>query len=95
MKKNPLKAEYARFGSFDVLSENNQIRLNDLFSSMTTMKAEPGSVDQKIADLYKQGLDSTRLNAEGGAPLKKYIEEIYAAPDKDALVALVAGMHRT
>ena len=79
MKKNPLKAEYARFGSFDVLSENNQIRLNDLFSSMTTMKTVPGSVDQKIADLYKQGLDSTRLNAEGGAPIKKYVEEIYAA----------------
>lgn len=93
MKKNPLKAEYARFGSFDVLSENNQIRLNDLFSSMTTMKTEAGSVDQKIADLYKQGLDSTRLNAEGGEPLKKYVDEIYAAADKDALVKIVADLH--
>ena len=93
MKKNPLKAEYARFGSFDVLSENNQIRLNELFSSMTTMKTVAGSVDQKIADLYKQGLDSTRLNAEGGQPLKKYVDEIYAAADKDALVKLVAALH--
>ena len=93
MKKNPLKAEYARFGSFDVLSENNQIRLNELFSSMTTMKTVTGSVDQKIADLYKQGLDSTRLNAEGGQPLKKYVDEIYAAADKDALVKLVAALH--
>ena len=91
--KNPLKPEYARYGSFDVLAENNQIRLNDLFSSMTTMKTEPGSVDQKIADLYKQGLDSLRLNAEGGAPIKGYVERIYATPDKAALVDLVAEMH--
>ena len=91
--KNPLRAEYARYGSFDVLNENNQIRLNDLFSSMTDLETEPGSVDQKIADLYKQGLDSTRLNLEGGAPLKPYVERLYAAADKNDLVKLIAEMH--
>lgn len=34
---------------------------------MTQQKAEPGSVEQKISDLYKMGLDSVRLNAEGAA----------------------------
>ena len=37
--------------------------------SQTTMKTKAGSVERKIVDLYKQGLDSTRLNAEGAAPL--------------------------
>lgn len=95
MRKNPLKAEYARFGSFDVVNENNQIRLNDLFSSMTTMKTVPGSVEQKISDLYKQGLDSTRLNAEGGAPIRKYIEQIYSAQDKSDIISLIAQMHKS
>ncbi len=87
MKKNPLKAEYARFGSFDVLREKNVEDLNALFSEMTTMNPEPGTIDQKIVDLYKQGLDSTRLNAEGAAPLKKYLDELYAVADKKALAA--------
>ena len=87
MEKNPLKPEYARFGSFDVLREKNVEDLNALFSEMTQMNPEPGSVDQKIVDLYKQGLDSTRLNAEGGAPLKKYLDELYAVADKKALAA--------
>ena len=87
MQKNPLKPEYARFGSFDVLREKNVEDLNALFSEMTEMNPEAGTVDQKIVDLYKQGLDSTRLNAEGAAPLKKYLDEIYALPDKKALAA--------
>ena len=70
IKKNPLKPEYARFGSFDVLRENNVVRLNDLFAEMAMITPEAGTVDQKIVDLYKQGLDSVKLNAEGGQPLQ-------------------------
>ena len=59
--KNPLKPEYARFGSFDMLRDNNEARINELFSQMAHAKAEPGSINQKISDLYKMGLDSARL----------------------------------
>ncbi len=92
--KNPLKPEYARFGSFDVLRENNVTRLNDLFAEMAEMSPAKGSTDQKIVDLYKQGLDSTRLNAEGGTPLKKYLDAIYAAADKDALRAELSELNK-
>ena len=92
-EKNPLKPEYSRFGSFDQLNENNVIRLNDLFSSMSTMKTTPGSVEQKIVDLYKQGLDSVRRNNEGAEPLKPYLAQVYAAPDKEELARVIATMH--
>ncbi len=92
-KNNPLKPEYARFGSFDKLSEDNVERLNELFSGMTAMKTEKGSVEQKIADLYQQGLDSVRLNAEGAAPLKGILDRIYSVGSKDELVKLVGEMH--
>ena len=93
MEKNPLKPEYARFGSFDVLREQNVENLNALFSEMTQMNPEAGTVEQKIVDLYKQGLDSTRLNAEGAAPLKKYLDELYAVADKKALAAHLGKMN--
>lgn len=92
-KNNPLKPEFARFGSFDKLREDNVIRLNDLFARMTGLKTEKGSVEQKIADLYKQGLDSVRLNSEGAAPIKEDLERIYSTSDKDGLVRLIAKMH--
>ena len=42
MQKNPLKPEYARFGSFDMLRENNVARLNELFAEMAEMSPEAG-----------------------------------------------------
>ena len=73
-EKNPLKPEFSRYGSFDMLRENNEIRINELFSEMLDSKAAKGSVEQKIADLYRLGLDSTRLNAEGAAPIRPALD---------------------
>ncbi len=92
---NPLKPEFSRFGSFDQLNENNVIRLNDLFASMTTMKTTPGSVEQKIVDIYKQGLDSVRLNKEGAEPLKPYVAMVEAVSSKEELVNLLAELHNS
>ncbi|MBQ0024209.1 MAG: M13 family metallopeptidase [Bacteroidales bacterium] len=75
-KNNPLKAEFSRYGAFDVLAENNEIKLNDLFSGLANLKAKPGSVEQKIADLYTQGLDSLRLNKEGVEPVLPYLRQL-------------------
>lgn len=75
-RNNPLKLEFSRYGSFDVLAENNQVRLNDLFKNLADAKTTPGSVEQKIADLYKMGLDSLRLNKEGAQPVLPYLEMI-------------------
>ena len=48
---------------------------------MSSMKADRGSVEQKISDLYKQGLDSVKLNQDGAAPLKGILEKIYSVKD--------------
>ena len=91
--KNPLKPEFSRYGTFDVLRENNEIRLNDLFSSMTEQKAEQGTVEQKIADLYTMGLDEERLNKEGLAPVKEDLDAISKIVGKESLSALLAKLH--
>ena len=92
-KNNPLKPEYARYGSFDILNDNNVKRINDLFAEMTGIEAAKGSVEQKISDLYKMGLDSVRLNAEGAAPIKAAVDELLALKERSGLTAAIAGMH--
>jgi putative endopeptidase len=62
-KANPLTAEYSRYGSFDVLSENNIKQLQGLIDSVAALKdLQSGSVEQKIADLYNSAMDSVNLN---------------------------------
>jgi len=90
--KNPLKPEFSRYGSFDVLRENNEIRINELFSSMTEMKTEEGSTERKICDLYKLALDSVRLNAEGAAPVQQDLQNILST-GREGMTELLAVMH--
>ncbi len=92
-EKNPLKPEFSRYGSFDMLRENNEIRINELFSEMLDSKAAKGSVEQKIADLYRLGLDSTRLNAEGAAPIRPALDEIFAIADRRGLTEVIGKLH--
>lgn len=89
-QKNPLKPEYSRYGAFDVLAENNEIRLNELFKGLTKLKAAPGSDEQKIADLYTMGLDSLRLNREGAEPVKPFLAELESV-DSPAAFAEASG----
>ena len=92
-KANPLKPEYSRYGSFDVLRENNEIRINELFEAMTKSTAKAGSIEQKISDLYKMGLDEERLNKEGAEPIREALNEIMAVTEREQVIAMLAKLH--
>ena len=92
-QKNPLRPEFSRYGSFDALREKAQENLNALFESMTTLETTPGSVEQKISDLYKMALDSTTRNELGAKPILPYIAEIQAVSSKDELATLLGKMN--
>ena len=94
IKKNPLKPEYARYGSFDVLAENNQKQMRELIDELEKAENEPGSIAQKVGDLYKMGLDSVRLNKEGVSPISEALKNIASLDDKAAFASLVAQMHK-
>lgn len=94
-KNNPLKPEYSRYGAFDVLSDNNQERIKELFASLSKSTAKKGTVEQKIADLYKLGLDSVRLNKEGAQPVQADLKEIAAVSGREGVAKLLAKLHIT
>ena len=73
-KANPLTAEYSRYGSFDVLRENNIKQLQELIDSVSALdNLEEGSVEQKIADLYNSAMDSLNLNEHYWGALEEFL----------------------
>ena len=64
-KSHPLTDEYSRFGSFDILQENNNKQLRTLIDSVAGLDNKPGSIEQKIADLYNSAMDSATLQQHG------------------------------
>ena len=79
MKKNPLPAAYSRYGSFDVLGEDNNKRINGILKELLSGSYAKGSTEQKLSDLYKLSMDEARRNKEGVQPLMPLLNKIEKA----------------
>ena len=88
-QKNPLTGEYARFGSFDQLAENNRKQLNELIEGIAAGQHAAGTVEQKIGDLYNMAMDSAKLNQDGYAPIQADLQRIAAVKDRKELSTLI------
>ena len=89
MKNNPLPAAYARFGSFDQLGQDNNVRINNILKDLLTKEYAAGTNERKMSDYYKLAMDSARRNREGVKPVMPLIREMEAAKTKAALMKLM------
>ena len=87
-KNNPLPAAYSRFGSFDLLAENNNKQINGILTELQKKKYKTGTIEQKLSDFYKLALDVDARNKAGIAPVKSMLDEISAAQTKADLFKL-------
>lgn len=94
MKKHPLTPEHSRFGTFDQLYENAKVQLQDLITNLSSHPDSKikGTNAQKVCDIFSLGMDAERLNKEGAAPLKPFIEKIENTDISD-LAKLIAWSH--
>ena len=88
MEKNPLPAAYSRYGSFDVLGEDNNKRINGILDELLKQTYEQGTPEQKLSDLYKLSMDSVKRDLDGVAPAMDIINRMEAAKTKDELFAI-------
>lgn len=91
---NPIPDEFSRYGSFDQLRENNQKQIKELIEGLGKTTHASGSVGQKIGDLYKAGMDSTKLNKEGASPIKPQLAMIAAAKNVADIIKLAGTINR-
>jgi putative endopeptidase len=89
---NPIPDEFARYGSFDQLRDNNQKQIQELVQELGTGTHETGSSAQKIGDLYQVGMDEARLNKEGNKPLQAQLKTIQDVKTREELIALTAAL---
>ena len=85
MKNNPLPAAYSRYGSFDVLGEDNNKRINGILDELLHNSYAQGTVEQKLSDLYKLAMDSVKRNADGTKPVMAILQQMEKAKTKQQL----------
>ena len=95
MAANPLKAEYSRYGSFDKLADDNREQLKSLIDSIAGAKNAKGSVAEKIAVLYNQGMDSATLQKQGAEPIQPVLNEIAGVKTREDVYNELINLHKT
>ena len=91
---NPLKPEYSRFGSFDVVAEENQKRIREIIEGLAAHPQERGSLGQKIGDLYALRMDSVRQNKDGVKPVLADLKRVAKVKSTPELIALMNKMNQ-
>lgn len=73
---HPLPAEYSRYGSFDVLSEEAREAAHEILKGFSS--ADEGSDKAKAYLLYEMSTDTAKLDAGGATPILPYLKKIDA-----------------
>ena len=94
IKSHPIPDEYSRYGAFESLAEENYKKLRGILESAAAdQNAEQGSIEQKIGDFYRSGMDTVKIEELGISPILPEFEKIDALTTTDDLIKQIAYMH--
>jgi putative endopeptidase len=86
--KNPVPTTESRWSCFNVLTKENEAKLQTILEEVIKGKHKKGTTHQLISDFYKSALDSAEREKTGLAPLQTILKKIVSAGSKSDLVNL-------
>lgn len=73
-------------GSFDDLIVSTRDHLKAILDSVSKGDQKPGSLEQKVGDLYASGMDSIAIERRGYDPIKPYLAKIDSIKDANGIL---------
>ncbi len=93
LDRNPIPAEYSRWGAFEQMIERNYSILHGILDECAADPTPAHGVRQKVGDFYASGMDEAAVDAAGIKPLQPEFDRVAALKDRAELPALVAHLH--
>ena len=93
-KNNPLPDEESRFGAFDQLAKETNQKVNDLIIKLTEKNSEKNSIEWKIANFYKMGMDSLKIENDKFMPIESIWENIDKMKVTDDIYPIISYLHK-
>lgn len=78
-RENPIPAEFARFGAFNLLRDQATTNVHALIDDLVKANPAPGTQERRIVDSYQAFMDTAAIDAKGMAPAKPYLDAIASA----------------
>ncbi|RXR06589.1 M13 family metallopeptidase [Pseudoxanthomonas composti] len=87
LKANPVPADRTTWGSFEVLAERTLAIQHALVEQIAQAQPAAGSIEAKLGDVWRTGMDEAAIDAAGIAPLQPQLEAIAGLKNAGAVVA--------
>ncbi|MDR2556758.1 MAG: M13 family metallopeptidase [Bacteroidales bacterium] len=85
MKNHPLTDEYARYGSFDAVSEITREQCKTIVEDLAKNISKNEGLARKTGVVYNLAMDTVRLNIEGYEPIKDELSKIAEISTREEL----------
>ncbi len=89
IEQNEIPADRQRFGAFDMLREKSVVDVQGLIRELVASNPAEGTTARRIVDAYNAYVDVEAIDASGLTPAQPYLQNIFSAPDLEALVRLM------
>ncbi|MFD0792532.1 M13 family metallopeptidase [Mucilaginibacter litoreus] len=87
IKQNAIPAKETRWGSFNILRQENTDRLLKLLTEVSKTTGQPkGSLKQRVGDLYASGMDSLTIEKKSYTPIKADLARIDKITDLKGVI---------
>ena len=84
VKNAKIPPSQSRWGSFNILRENNRKILKEVLEKAAKENAAKGSDSQLTGDFYSSCMNETAINGAGAKPVMPYLNEIRSITNKQA-----------
>ncbi|MCX6210549.1 MAG: M13 family metallopeptidase [Bacteroidetes bacterium] len=85
-----IPASESRIGAFLDVYNKSKNNLKAIFDGLGKSKNVMGSVEQKVADFFASGMDTTAIDKLGYEPIKPYLKQIDAIRDIKGVMQFIA-----
>jgi len=87
LKANPVPSDRTSWGSFEVVAERSLVIQHALVEELAAGQPAAGSIEAKIADIWRTGMDEAAIDRAGIAPLQPQLDTIDGLRDGKAIAA--------
>ncbi len=95
VRNNPVPADEARWGSSDLLQQENQNKIRLIFEEVAIDKlAAPGSARQKMRDFYLTAMDTVTIEKQGLLPAQPLFDKVSNMKSKKELSSVIAELYK-
>ena len=94
LKSTEIPSDKARWGTFDMLGENNWRRIRGILEAVSAHPGAPGSNTQRVGDFYASATDEAAIEAAGLTPLAPELARIAGLLNMEEVALFLADSHR-